>query len=98
MDPRGLIAVVVGLVLLAFGGFYFALGLHSKDPLGGVPPAPTATGFRRRRAAPGRPSSPSRPTPAMATSSSIETEIAQSEHAELQALLKRNFNPLNTTN
>jgi hypothetical protein len=90
MDPRGLIAVVVGLVLLAFGGFYFALGLHSKDPL--VPPAPTATASGA--AAPSAPSAPpSRPTPAMATSSSIETEIAQSEHAELQALLKRNFNP-----
>ena len=38
MDLRILIAVVFGLVLLAFGGFYFALGPHSTElPL---PPAP----------------------------------------------------------
>ena len=53
MDPRGLIAVVVGLVLLAFGGFYFALGLHAKDAL--VPPAP---GPPRLPALPRRPLRP----------------------------------------
>ena len=38
MDLRILIAVVFGLVLVAFGGFYFALGPHSTElPL----PAPS---------------------------------------------------------
>ena len=40
MDLRILIAVVFGLVLVAFGGFYFALGPHSTEPP--LPPAPSA--------------------------------------------------------
>ena len=48
MDPRILVAVVVGLVLVAFGGFYFALRPHSDEvPL----PAPR----RRRRLRPPTP-------------------------------------------
>src|SRR5204863_13812 len=47
MDFRILIAVVFGLVLVAFGGFYFALGPHSTDlplplPLPTGPPAAEA--------------------------------------------------------
>ena len=53
MNPRILMAVVVGLVLVAFGGFYFALGLHANDALlpPALPPAQTATPVQRRRAA-----------------------------------------------
>ena len=85
MDPRILIAVVVGLVLVAFGGFYFALG---PPPNGAIlPPAQTAT--PSSAAVP--PVAPV-PPPPMATAASIESEIALSEHAELQALLKKSFN------
>jgi hypothetical protein len=84
MDPRSLIAVVIGLVLVAFGGFYFALGLH---PNGTLPPPP-------RTVTPSSAVPPVLPPPAppMATAASMETEIALSEHAELQSLLKKNFN------
>ena len=88
MNPRTLMAVVVGLVLVAFGGFYFALKPHANDALlpPALPPAQTAT-----------PSSAAAPPvvvpppPPPATPASIEAEIALSEHAELQALLKKNF-------
>jgi len=86
MSPRILVAVVVGLVLVAFGGFYFALKPHATDALlpPALPPAQTAT-----------PSSAAAPPvvvpPPPATPASIEAEIALSEHAELQALLKKNF-------
>jgi hypothetical protein len=81
-------AVVAGLVLVAFGGFYFALKPHANDALlpPALPPAQTAT-----------PSSAAAPPvvvpppPPPATPASIEAEIALSEHAELQALLKKNF-------
>jgi len=47
MDLRILIAVVFGLVLMAFGGFYFALGPHSTElplPAPSPPrPSPSAT-------------------------------------------------------
>ena len=48
MNPRILIAVVVGLVLVAFGGFYFALKPHANDrapaaAAARLPPAQTAT-------------------------------------------------------
>src|SRR5205823_1213037 len=93
MDLRILIAVVFGLVLVAFGGFYFALGPHSTEPP--LPSAPTAP----PPGAPGAavptvvtPPAPPPPPPPMATPESIEGEIAQSEHAELLALLKKNFN------
>jgi hypothetical protein len=89
MNPRILVAVVVGLVLVAFGGFYFALKPHANSallPPPALPPPQTAT-----------PSSAAAPVvvppppPPMATPASIEAEIAQSEHADLQALLKKNF-------
>jgi hypothetical protein len=88
MNPRTLMAVVAGLVLVAFGGFYFALKPHANDALlpPALPPAQTAT-----------PSSAAAPPvvvpppPPPATAASIDAEIALSEHAELQALLKKNF-------
>jgi hypothetical protein len=89
MDLRILIAVVFGLVLVAFGGFYFALGPHSTDlPL---PPAPTAPPPVAPLPPEVAPPPPPPPSP-MATPESIEGEIAQSEHAELLALVKQNFN------
>ena len=100
MDPRILIAVVVGLVLVAFGGFYFALrpALRRRCSLPPAADQPRAARLRacrlpplpcRRRLAAASPPPPA--PPPMATPASIEAEIAQSEHAELQALLKRNF-------
>ena len=92
MNPRTLIAVVVGLVLVAFGGFYFALKparQRRRSCRRALPPAQTATPVQRRRA--GAVARRRRPPPPMATPASIEAEIARSEHAELQALLKKNF-------
>jgi hypothetical protein len=83
MDLRILIAVVFGLVLMAFGGFYYALGPHSAEPA--LPPAQTPGAAVPPAAA------PPPPPPPMATPESIEAEIAQSEHAELLALLRQNF-------
>ena len=94
MNPRTLIAVVVGLVLVAFGGFYFALRPHANDALCLLPLAPPAAPTGRALPAAGArrpPSLPPPPPPPMATPASIEAEIALSEHAELQALLKKNF-------
>jgi hypothetical protein len=94
MDLRILIAVVFGLVVVAFGGFYYALGPHPTDlPL---PPAPTAPPPVAALPAdvapqPPPPQPPSPPPPPMATPESIEAEIALSEHAELLALLKKDF-------
>jgi hypothetical protein len=91
MDLRILIAVVFGLVLVAFGGFYFALGPHSPAlPLPPAPPAPTAPSPGAALPPVVVPAPPP-PPPPMATPESIEGEIAQSEHAELLALLKKNF-------
>lgn len=88
MNPRTLMAVVVGLVLVALGGFYFALKPHTNNALRpqALPPAQTAT--------PSSAASPPvvvPPPPPPATAASIEAEIALSEHAELHALLKKNF-------
>ena len=99
MDYRVLIAAVLGLVFVAFGGFYFALSPRSHQPI--VPPAkttPAPGAAAPSTAAPGSvaPSSTA-PTPApavapaKATPESIEAEIAKSDHAELQSLLKKNF-------
>jgi hypothetical protein len=94
MDLRILIAVVFGLVVVAFGGFSYALGPHPTDlPL---PPAPTAPPPVAALPAdvapqPPPPQPPSPPPPPMATPESIEAEIALSEHAELLALLKKDF-------
>jgi hypothetical protein len=95
MDFRILIAVVFGLVLMAFGGFYFALSPHSTElPLPAPSPPPLV-----QTATPGAPPlpdaaapAPPPPPPPMATAESIEGEFAQSEHAELLAVLKRSFN------
>jgi hypothetical protein len=95
MDHRILIAAMLGLVLLAFGGFYFALKPGSHEPV--VHPPQTATGT-----APAAPNAPAQGSPAQpakspatpaakATAASIEAEIAQAGHAELQALLRKNF-------
>ena len=91
MDLRILIAVVFGLVLVAFGGFYFALGPHSTElPLPPAPTAPPPGAALPPVVVPAPPPPP--PPPPMATPESIEGEIAQSEHAELLALVKKNFN------
>jgi hypothetical protein len=107
MDSRIPIALTVALVLLAVGGFYFALGPRSVDVV--IPPPPPVAGApsSAERAAPAQ-SVPARPAPpasaapspavsapptapAMATPASIEADIANSENAELQSLLKTNF-------
>jgi hypothetical protein len=94
INPRTLFAVVVGLVLLAFGGFYFALKPQTNIAL--LPPAlppplpPAQTATPSSAAAPPVVVPPPAPPP-IATPASIEAEIALSEHAELQALLKKSF-------
>jgi hypothetical protein len=110
MDPRIVIAFVIGLVVVAFGGFYFALKPHSDGALLPqtlppaqtatpssaaapiiVPPPPVAPTASMTPPAPVAPPAPPAPPP-MATPASIDAEIGLSEHAELQALLKKNFN------
>lgn len=120
MDSRILFAIVVGLVIVAFGGFYFALRpslpeavvspqQQAAAPSGAaaptvtpappvapapIPPPTQSPAAEAPAALPSSPapSSPLPPAPPpMATPASIEAEIAQSEHAELQALLKKNF-------
>jgi hypothetical protein len=90
MDVRILIAAVVGLVLLASGGFYYALSPKPPDAV--VPPAASvtasATAPKEFASAPAPTNvAPDRP----ATTAAIEAEIARSEHADLQALLKQHF-------
>lgn len=94
MNPRTLIAVVIGLLLVAFGGFYFALKPNANNALlapPALPPVQTTTpsspGSRHVVVPPPPPPAPT------ATPASIEAEIALSDHAELQALLKKNFAP-----
>lgn len=87
MDHRILIAAVAGLVALAFGGFYFAFSPRARDAV--VAPAQTAAA--QRPAAPGRAAQAPAAPAGKATSASIEAEIARSDHAELQALLMKNF-------
>lgn len=91
MDHRILIAAAVGLVLIAFGGFYFAL---SKRPQGYVAPPgqiaaqpPPVSGQPAKNETAQTPAAPG----LKATAASIEDEIAKSGHAELQALLKQHF-------
>jgi len=97
MDLRILIAAVFGLVLVAFGGFYYALGPKTTDlPLPLAPPTPPPFAALPAEAAPSQPlpPPPSPPPPApppMATPESVEGEIALSEHAELLAFVKQNF-------
>ena len=93
MDLRILIAVVFGLVLVAFGGFYFALGPHSTElPLPAPPPAAQTAAPQGAVPQPEAATPPIPPPPPKATPESIEGEIALSEHAELLALVKKNFN------
>jgi hypothetical protein len=98
MDFRIFIAVAVALVAVAFGGFYFALSSRSHEPLAATQQrpvrtaeAPAASGAPAQPppAQPAQPTPP--PAPSKATPESIEAEIAKSDHAELQALLKRHF-------
>jgi len=115
MNARTLIAVVVGLVLVAFGGFYIALSPRTNDAVLSQPPSPAPPSAIPPAPVPPSPAPPSPVTaapttpapatppavqapvppppapPAMATAESIEAEIALSEHAELAALLKKNF-------
>ena len=100
MDGRIVIGALVGLVLLAFGGFYFALSSRSNN----VVVAAVRQDRRPRRAfSASQPGSPlhsgalprgartRRRRAGKATPASIEDEIAHSDHAELQALLKKYF-------
>jgi hypothetical protein len=98
MDFRIFIAAAVALVAVAFGGFYFALSSRSHEPLAATQQRPVRTAEAPARPAasdtpaqppPAQPTPP--PAPSKATPESIEAEIAKSEHAELQALLKKHF-------
>jgi hypothetical protein len=98
MDFRIFIAVAVALVAVAFGGFYFALSSRSHEPLAAMQQRPVRTA--EAPAASGAPAQPlpvqpaqpaPPPAPSKATPESIEAEIAKSDHAELQALLKKHF-------
>jgi hypothetical protein len=100
MDHRVVIAVAVALALIAVGGFYFAFSPRAPEAIApvvrtsaGVPKAqlPTPSGERTASspAAPVAPAAP--PAPEKATPESVEAEIARSDHAELQVLLKRSF-------
>jgi nitrogen fixation-related uncharacterized protein len=101
MDFRILIAVAATLVAVAFGGFYFALSSRQHEPLAASQPRPARTAETPAAAPPAaqppaaRPTAPAAappsPAPAKATPESIDAEIAKSDHAELQALLKRYF-------
>ena len=94
MDHRILLAAVVGLVLVAFGGFYYALTPRSHEAV--TPPARTADVAPPAAPVPAAPV-PAAPVPAPATPASratpesVDAELAGSEHAELQALLKQHF-------
>ncbi|HEY5608961.1 MAG TPA: hypothetical protein VIM38_11560 [Alphaproteobacteria bacterium] len=97
MDYRILIAAAVGLVLVAFGGFYLALSSRLHEPAAppvrsAAAPSPSAPDRTAQSQAAKRDTAQPGATPAgKATAASIEAEIAQSEHAELQALLKTHF-------
>jgi hypothetical protein len=89
MDFRIFIGVAVALVAVAFGGFYFALSSRSHEPPAAAPARPAAPDADAPRPPATTPTPP--PAPSKATPESIEAEIAKSDHAELQALLKRHF-------
>lgn len=106
MDHRILIAAAVGLVVIAFGGFYFALSKRSHEFA-----APPVQATAQRPGAPDQAAKSGAPksgaikngaaksgavqgstAPARkVTAADIEAEIARSGHAELQALLKEHF-------
>jgi hypothetical protein len=81
MDYRVLLAAVVGLVLIAVGGFYFAF--MQRPHYAVTPPS-----SRQETSSPQSPAGPL----GKATAESIEAEIARTDQAELQELLKRHFN------
>ena len=92
MDGRILIGVVLALVLVAFGGFYFALAPHpgnatvtALSPIS--PPSGGAEAAHQTAYVP----PPPPPPPPQATAASIEAEFAFSEQAQLLALLKKSF-------
>src|SRR5512144_686489 len=106
MNSRTLIVIVGCLAIAALGGFYFALGPHSNGslvqpappspapasaPAASPPVAPEPVASAPVASAPAAPPPAPAAAPPMATVQSIEAEIARSEHAELQALLKKNF-------
>jgi hypothetical protein len=100
MDFRILIAVAGALVVVAFGGFYFALSSRQHEPLAASQPRPARTAeapaaappaAQQPAATPPSATPPPPAPPAKATPESIEAEIAKSDHAELQGILKRYF-------
>ena len=98
-----MIAIVAGLVFVAFGGFYFALAPRTGDvalpqasPTALAPavaPAPAAQSGGPHHGDEAHIDAAAAPAAADGDAASIEAEIGLSEHAELQALLKKNFNP-----
>jgi hypothetical protein len=95
MDFRIFIAAAVALTLVAFGGFYFALSKRLNEPAPAPvhsASAPPGSSRSARSQTAQRPAEQAPAKPAVkATPASIEAEIAHSEHAELQALLKSHF-------
>ncbi|WP_068024105.1 hypothetical protein [Rhodoplanes sp. Z2-YC6860] len=131
MDFRILLGAAVALIVVAFGGFYFAFGSRSNDTAvvqqppsrttaanvgGGAPAAGGGTSSQPAAQPPAQPPDASQPTapsqpaapqsaassqpapqpaapvpPGKATPESIEAEIARSDHADLQVILKKNF-------
>jgi hypothetical protein len=97
MDFRIFIAVAFALVAVALGGFYFALSSRSHEPLAATQQRPvrTAEAPAASGASAPPPAQPVQPVlppvPSKATPESIEAEIAKSDHAELQTLLKQHF-------
>jgi hypothetical protein len=102
MDHRTFIAAAVGLVLLALGGFYFALSPRSHNATLPVRTAATAPGQPAQDGTVSPPTSAAQPEdkapapaaapePAKATVASIESELARSEQGPVQALLKKYF-------
>jgi hypothetical protein len=95
MDGRIIVGAVLGLVLMAFGGFYFAFGPLSDDiAVPAKPPSPRVaapSGAAAPEAAPPTAPAVSQAPPPIATAASIENEFALSDQASLLGLLKRVF-------
>jgi hypothetical protein len=89
MDARILTAVVIGLVFVAFGGFYFALKQPAREFV--ARPAPTQIASSSRSTAPTDAAVAPQLAPKPATPEAVEAEIARSDHADLQALLRQHF-------
>jgi hypothetical protein len=85
MDVRVLLAATFGLLLVAFGGFYFAFLYRPQYALTTPPPA-----SRPAASTPAASSAPAAPA-GKATPATIEAEIARTDLAEIQTLLKQNF-------